>query len=277
MNPVSPPVSISTRKAKPFLKWAGGKSQLIDKIASNLPENLFNQKFIYIEPFVGSGALLFWMLENFPMLEKAVVFDSNQDLINVWKSIASNPKELISVLQDIQGEFDALEDNTERKKEFYYNNRERYNSRESNHLTQAALFIFLNRTGYNGLYRVNRKGEYNVPPGNYKKPTICDPKNIMAVHAALQKTEIICADFEQAFEHASSKSFLYLDPPYKPLNKTSSFNSYAKNGFNDVEQIRLRDFCKKLHENNAKWLLSNSDPKNEDPENDFFDMIYFAI
>jgi len=264
----------TTRTAKPFLKWAGGKSQLIEQIARNLPEKRLNQKFTYIEPFVGSGAVLFWMLERFPAMEKAVILDVNQDLINVWKVIAEAPGEIIAMLQDIQDEFHALETDPEKKKDYYYQKRALYNSRASSNIFQAALFIFLNRTCYNGLYRVNRKNEYNVPVGSYKKPVICDAQNIMAVNSALRNTEIVCADFEKSADYARGNSFFYFDPPYKPLSQTSSFNAYSKQGFNDDEQIRLRDFCRTLNQRNKAWLLSNSDPKNEDPANNFFDLLY---
>ena len=259
--------------AKPFLKWAGGKTQLITEIEKSLPYEITNEKFTYIEPFVGSGAVLFWMLNNFPKLEKAVINDINEDLINTYKTIASKPKELISILQQLQNEFHSLENKPEEKKEYYYQKRELYNTRKEEQSGQAALFIFLNRTCFNGLYRVNRKNEYNVPMGSYKKPTICDDKNILAVSNALQKVEILCGDYENTLNEASSNSFFYFDPPYKPLSNTSSFNSYAKDEFNDEEQIRLRNFCSKLEKLGYKWMLSNSDVKSESDDN-FFEELY---
>lgn len=260
--------------AKPFLKWAGGKTQLISAIERSLPDEIANDKFTYIEPFVGSGAVLFWMLNNFPKMEKAVINDINEDLINTYKTIASKPKELISILQQLQNEFHALETNPEEKKAYYYQKRELYNKREEELIGQAALFIFLNRTCFNGLYRVNRKNEYNVPMGSYKKPTICDKENIVAVSQALQKVEILCGDYEKTLNEATPNSFFYFDPPYKPLSKTSSFNAYAKDEFNDTEQIRLRDFCQKLNALNYTWILSNSDVKGKDKNDNFFDEIY---
>lgn len=260
--------------AKPFLKWAGGKTQIINKISRNLPPNILNKKFTYIEPFVGSGAVLFWILNNFQNVEKAVINDINEDLINTYKIISSAPNALISVLENLQNEFHSLEENQEKKKEYYYAKRALYNTRKEEKYVQAGLFIFLNRTCFNGLYRVNRKNEFNVPLGSYKKPTICDKENILAVSAALQNVEILCGDFEQTIYHATDNSFFYFDPPYKPLNETSSFNSYAKDEFNDDEQIRLRNFCKRLEEDKHKWMLSNSDVKGKNPEDDFFDVIY---
>ena len=260
--------------AKPFLKWAGGKTQLIKDIELLLPKDLIKTNFTYIEPFVGSGAVLFWMLDNFPKMEKAVINDVNEDLINTYKTIANNPKELISILEILQSEFHALEGNEENKKIYYYEKRAFYNTRNEEQIGQAALFIFLNRTCFNGLYRVNRKNEYNVPMGAYKKPTICDTENILAVSKALQKVEILNGDFEQTLEYANSNSLFYFDPPYKPLSNTSSFNSYAKDEFDDNEQIRLKDFCSKVDILNHYWILSNSDVRAKDPNDVFFDDLY---
>lgn len=200
--------------AKPFLKWAGGKTQLINDIEKALPKYVSRDKFTYIEPFVGSGAVLFWMLNNFPKLEKAVINDINEDLIKTYKTIASNPKELISILEILQNEFHNLEGSEENKKLYYYQKRELYNTRKEEQSGQAALFIFLNRTCFNGLYRVNSKNLYNVPMGGYKKPTICDKENILAVSNALQKVEILNGDFEQTLNYSNTNSLFYFDPPY---------------------------------------------------------------
>ena len=260
--------------AKPFLKWAGGKTQLINDIEKSLPNSIMTSKFTYIEPFVGSGAILFWMLNNFPKLEKAVINDINEDLINTYKIIATKPKELISILQTFQNEYHSLENEQDKKKEYYYEKREIYNLRKTDKSVQAALFIFLNRSCFNGLYRVNKSNGYNVPMGSYKKPTICDKNNILAVSNALQKVEILCGDYEATLKEATSNSFFYFDPPYKPLSNTSSFNSYAKDEFNDEEQIRLRNFCSQLEKKGHKWMLSNSDVKGKDINDNFFDEIY---
>src|SRR5690554_5870840 len=265
---------MTDRIAKPFLKWAGGKTQLINDIEKALPKDLYKNKFTYVEPFVGSGAVLFWMLNNFPNLQKAVINNINQDLINTYKTIATRPKELISILQILQNEFHGLEGQDEPKKEYYYSKRELYNTRKEEQSGQAALFIFLNRTCFNGLYRVNRKNEFNVPIGSYKKPTICDTENILAVSQVLRKVVILNGDFEETLEYTKPNSLFYFDPPYKPLSNTSSFNSYAKDEFNDAEQIRLRDFCEKLDVLNHTWILSNSDVKGKDPNDNFFDDLY---
>jgi DNA adenine methylase len=265
---------MTDRIVKPFLKWAGGKTQLINDIEKALPKDLYKDKFTYVEPFVGSGAVLFWVLNNFPNLQKAVINDINEDLINTYRTIASRPKELISILQILQNEFHRLEGLDEAKKEYYYSKRELYNTRKEEQSGQAALFIFLNRTCFNGLYRVNRKNEYNVPMGSYKRPTICDTENILAVSQALQKVEILCGDYEKTLNHVDNNTLFYFDPPYKPLSETSSFNSYAKDEFNDAEQIRLRDFCHKLDTLGHTWILSNSDVKGKDENDNFFDDLY---
>ncbi|CEN35324.1 DNA adenine methylase [Capnocytophaga cynodegmi] len=262
------------KTTKPFLKWAGGKTQLISEIERNLPSKLVQGNFTYVEPFVGSGAVLFWMLNNFPNLKKVVINDINQDLINTYKTIALNPNELISILEILQSEYHDLDGNDEKKKQYYYDKRTLYNTRKEEKTSHSALFIFLNRTCFNGLYRVNRKNEFNVPMGSYKKPTICDTENLLAVSEALQKVEILCGDFEQTLSYADEKSLFYFDPPYKPLSETSSFNSYAKDEFNDDEQIRLRDFCNRLDALNHTWILSNSDVKGKNAEDNFFDDLY---
>lgn len=260
--------------AKPFLKWAGGKTQLINEIQKVLPSKFTQSKFTYIEPFVGSGAILFWMLNNFPKMEKAVINDINKDLINAYKIIASKPKELISVLEMLQNEYHSLDLNDVEKKAYYYEKRAIYNTRNTEKTTQAALFIFLNRTCFNGLYRVNKSNGFNVPMGSYKKPMICDKANILATSNALQKVEILCGDYQKTIDFSDQDSLFYFDPPYKPLSETSSFNAYAKDEFNDFEQIRLRDFCSKLDLLGHQWILSNSDVKGKDPTDNFFDDLY---
>ena len=259
------------KNAKPFLKWAGGKTQLISEIEKNLPSSTVDT---YIEPFVGSGAVLFWMLSEFSLLKKAIVNDINEDLINTYKTIQSNPKELISILEILQDEYHSLENADDKKKEYYYKKRELFNNRKQSQTEHSALFIFLNRTCFNGLYRVNRKNEYNVPMGSYKKPTICDASNILSVSEVLQKVELLCGDFEQTAHYASSNTLFYFDPPYKPLSDTSSFNSYAKDEFNDDEQIRLKNFCDRLDMSGHTWILSNSDVKGKNSEDNFFDDLY---
>lgn len=233
-----------------------------------------NKKFTFVEPFVGSGAILFWILNNFPKVEKAVINDINADLTNVYKIIASNPIELISVLKDFQEEYHSIDLEVGNKREYYTQKRTLFNTRSTDKVTQAALFIFLNRTCFNGLFRVNKSNGFNVPIGSYKKPMICDAENIFAVSEALQKVEILTGDYQQTLLYAEKPALFYFDPPYKPLSKTSSFNTYSKDEFDDNEQIRLRDFCKTLNTLDHHWILSNSDVKGKDIEDNFFDDIY---
>lgn len=261
-------------QAKPFLKWAGGKTQLINDIEKALPKEFTSQKFTYVEPFVGSGAILFWVLNNFPKVEKAVINDINADLTNAYKIIAAKPKELISILTQFEKEYHTIDLLEEQKKAYFYAKRDLFNSRSTDKTTQASLFIFLNRTCFNGLFRVNRNNGFNVPIGSYKKPMICDATNIYEVSNALQRVEILTGDYQDTLPYAEKPALFYFDPPYKPLSQTSSFNSYAKDEFGDNEQIRLRDFCKTLDTLGHKWLLSNSDVKGKDVTDTFFDDIY---
>lgn len=265
---------IENKIAKPFLKWAGGKTQLINEIERTFPKDFEKLKFTYLEPFVGSGAILFWILNRCKNLNNVIISDINEALINTYKTISAKPNELISILEILQNEFHSLEGNEENKKIYYYDKRKLFNLGTEERSSQAALFIFLNRTCFNGLYRVNKNNLYNVPIGGYKKPTICDSHNILAVSSVLQNVEILCGDYEATLNHASANSIFYLDPPYKPLSETSSFNSYAKHDFNDNEQKRLKDFCSKLDMFGHHWILSNSDVNGENKKNSFFDDLY---
>lgn len=265
---------MNEKKAKPFLKWAGGKTQLIDQIKEQLPNNIQTKKFTFIEPFIGSGAVLFWMLNRFSNLERAVINDINTDLINSYLTIKNNVQDLRHILLTLETEYHSIAENQKAKEEYYYNKRALFNTRSSDSTTQSALFIFLNRTCFNGLYRVNRKNEFNVPIGGYKKPQICNSANLLAVSNVLQKVEILNGDYSATLRYATKNTFFYFDPPYKPLSKTSSFNAYAKDEFNDSEQVRLKDFCDILNEKNHQWILSNSDVKGKDPNNNFFDDLF---
>lgn len=260
-------------KAKPFLKWAGGKTQLLTDIEGMFPYKK-NDVFSYIEPFVGSGAVLFWVLNNFPNLESAVINDINNDLTNSYKTIKSNVADLILVLKRYENEYHSLSERTEEKKEYYYDKRKFFNTRESDQIIQTALFIFLNRTCFNGLFRVNKKNGFNVPIGSYKKPMICDESNLLAASKLLEKVVVLSGDFEQTIDYANKDTMFYFDPPYKPLSETSSFNSYAKAEFNDNEQIRLKEFCDELDSFGCKWTLSNSDVKGKNPDDNFFDDLF---
>lgn len=262
-----------TIKAKPFIKWVGGKTQLLGIIEKALPENFAQQKNLtYIEPFVGGGAVLFWILQQYPNITKAVINDINPDLTSAYKTIKETPSELIKFLQAIQDEYLPLDEG--KRKEYFLDKRERFNSKALDSVENTALFIFLNRTCFNGLYRVNRKGLFNVPFGRYANPKICDEQTIFADSEVLQKVKILTGDFEDTLKYATSNSFFYFDPPYKPLSETSGFNSYAKEDFNDSEQIRLSNFCKRINLLGHNFILSNSDVKGENPDDNFFDDLY---
>ena len=264
---------MNPKQAKPFLKWAGGKTQLLNKIESKFPYKK-NDVFSFIEPFVGSGAVLFWILNNFPNLKSATINDINKDLTNSYNTIKSNVTDLITILKQYEQEYHSLSEQLEAKKEYYYNKRDLFNTRESEQTTQTALLIFLNKTCFNGLYRVNKANKFNVPIGSYKQPMICDESNLLVVSKALQKVKILSGDFEQTIDRANDNALFYFDPPYKPLSKTSSFTSYAKEQFNDSEQIRLKEFCDKLDALKCRWILSNSDVKAKNASNNFFDDLF---
>ncbi len=259
--------------AKPFLKWAGGKGQLISSIEAALPKDLKQRKQItYIEPFVGSGAVLFRFLQKFPQAT-AIINDVNTDLTKAYLMIKDNPVALIDALRIIQSFYYKLS-NEEARQIFFLDKRKEFNSRHLSDLDNTALLIFLNRTCFNGLYRVNSKNHFNVPFGKYNKPKICDPETILADSTILQRVTILNGDYTKTLDYAKKGTFFYFDPPYKPISKTSSFNSYAKDAFDDAEQARLKKFCDKLSSKNYQWLLSNSDPKNINPADNFFDDLY---
>ena len=261
--------------AKPFVKWAGGKTQLLADIKCALPLGFSQEEdIIYVEPFVGGGAVLFWILQQFPNIKKAVINDINPHLMTAYRIVKNQPDKLIDFLRLLQNEYIPLGE--DERKNYFLNKRDRYNSSVLSDVETAALFIFLNRTCFNGLYRVNSKGKFNVPHGRYANPKICDEETIFADSKLLQKVEILCGDFSETLAYAKPNALFYFDPPYKPLSKTSSFNSYAKEEFDDGEQIRLRDFCHKISEQKAHFILSNSDVKGRDENDNFFDEIYHA-
>jgi len=264
-------------EAKPFLKWAGGKGQLLLQLDEYLPDDLQGQAFTYIEPFVGGGAMLFHMLRKFPNIKHAVINDINPHLVTAYRVIKEQPDELIHRLSALEQDY-FLQPTEEAKKEFFLNVRNVFNEATLDDVDRTKFLIFLNRTCFNGLYRVNAKGKFNVPFGRNLHPTICNADTIMADSEVLNRVDvtILNGDFERTVDEMSvGLNFFYFDPPYRPLNATSSFNSYAKEEFNDEEQIRLRDFCARLNEHpNVRWMLSNSDCSAKNPEDTFFEGIY---
>lgn len=264
---------MKTSLAKPFVKWVGGKTQLLAEVKKSLPDDLlFRKNITYIEPFVGGGAVLFWILQEYPNIQKAVINDINAELICTYRVIKSSVNDLIILLDKIQSEYISCE--TNERKAFFLEKRKIFNSKNISEVDTAALFIFLNRTCFNGLYRVNSKGEFNVPYGKYRNPKICDKDNLLAVSELLQKVDILCGDFSLTETYANSDAIFYIDPPYKPLSETSSFTSYSIGGFDDAEQIRLRDFCSRISQQRAQFIASNSDSRETEQEESFFDVIY---
>ena len=259
--------------AKPFVKWVGGKTQLLDDIKKTLPHDLSLRKgMTYVEPFVGGGAVLFWILQEYPNITRAVINDINAELICTYRVIKSDVEKLIAELTRIQSEYLVLDDIA--RKDYFLSQRERFNERKISDVELAALFIFLNRTCFNGLYRVNSKGKFNVPHGRYTNPKICDEETLRADSAILQRVEILCGDFAQTGKYAGDNVLYYFDPPYRPLTETSAFTSYAKDGFDDEDQIRLRDFCEQIARYKSLFVASNSDPQNVDNRDNFFDHLY---
>ena len=261
-------------KAKPFIKWVGGKGQLIEQLEALLPADFAERGNItYIEPFVGGGAMLFYMLQTYPNIKSAVINDINTDLTLCYQVVRDNPTELIKSLNAIQSEYYALRTEEERKL-FFLQQRERFNSKSLDKIDNCTLFFFLNRTCFNGLYRVNKAGKFNVPFGKYTTPTICDSATIYADSRLLQKVDIMTGDFEKTFTKIEGDTFFYFDPPYRPLSNTSSFNDYSKEDFNDDAQIRLKRFCDRLNEKGINFMLSNSDCFGKDGTDRFFEDLF---
>ena len=261
-------------KAKPFIKWVGGKSQLIEQLEALLPADFDKKEDItYIEPFVGGGAMLFHMLQTHKNIKHAVINDINPDLITCYKTVRDQPNELIRSLVSIQEDYYAVK-NEEEKKAYYLRMRDRFNTKPADPIENTTLFFFLNRTCFNGLYRVNKAGKFNVPCGRYEHPLICDADTVHADSQLLQHVTILTGDFEQTFNYIGKNTFFYFDPPYRPLSNTSSFNDYAKESFNDTAQIRLKHFCDRLQNAGIPFMLSNSDCLGKNGTDRFFDDLY---
>jgi len=268
--------------AKPFLKWAGGKSQLLAQFDDYYPPELKQHKIKkYIEPFIGGGAVFFDVMQKFSV-EMAYISDVNKDLILTYQVIQQNPDALLDFLQQYQEEYDQTPQ--EQRQALFLAIREHFNQQRfeinykhlsDNWITRAAQLVFLNKTCFNGLFRLNAKGGFNVPYGKYKTAKIADEDNILAISRILQKTEIAYHDYQLIDNKVDSDSFVYFDPPYRPLTETASFTTYAGTVFNDVHQQALAGFYNHLVQSTqAKLMLSNSNPKNVDPNDDFFEMLY---
>lgn len=256
------------------MKWAGGKGQLLEPLRQFYMGALGGNIQKYAEPFVGGGAVLFDILTHCTV-QQVYISDINAELINAYRAIQAEAPTIVATLSGFQSDYWARND--EARKEYYYARRDEFNRRPLQapyDPYHAALFIFLNRTCYNGLYRVNKKGAFNVPIGKYKQPLICNEENLLAVSVGLKQVEIVCGDYQQAAKFIDQNTLVYFDPPYRPLNQTSNFTSYAELAFNDAEQIRLASFINQMNAVGARILLSNSDPKNIDENDTFFDTLY---
>ncbi|HQF63420.1 MAG TPA: DNA adenine methylase [Anaerolineaceae bacterium] len=274
--------SLLAKTAKPFLKWAGGKGQLIDTLVSLFPEGLLTGEINkYAEPFIGGGALFFYIAQHYPSIETYFISDVNQELVLAYKTIRENVEGLISVLASLEKDYHAL--SKVEQKTFFYQIRQAFNSQlwsinpniyQNNWIERVAMLIFLNRTCFNGLFRVNSRGEFNVPFGDYKNPSICDAENLRSISNILQRTSIEFGDFTISRKFVDERTFVYFDPPYRPISNTASFTSYSKFDFGDDSQKRLAEYFHLLSVAGAKLMLSNSDPKNENPDDDFFETLY---
>ena len=272
--------------AKPFLKWAGGKNQIVNSIEEYLPPKIKHNKKIdkYFELFLGGGAVFFHLIKEGYTIDEVYLNDLNKELILTYKTIRDKPKKVISKLESCANAYSIM---NQEERRIYFNDIRRdfndnlddfdYLNYSYDHIIRAAQMIFLNRTCFNGLYRVNKNGKFNVPVGSYKNPLICDKENILNVSEVLRKVNIYCDDYSKFKEKIDENSFIYLDPPYLPI-KENSFTSYNSEGFGLREQEELSRFCKKIDEKNAYFLLSNSCPKNGDSSTiNFFANTYGSL
>jgi DNA adenine methylase len=271
-----------TRIAKPFLKWAGGKNQLLEQFKNYYPTDLKNGIIKnYVEPFLGGGAVFFDIAQRFN-IERAYLSDINKDLILTYQVIQQQPDDLLEYLAHYQKRYDQTEQ--EQRNELFLTMRTQFNEQRfeidyqklSDHsVLRATLFIALNKTCFNGLFRLNSKGAFNVPYGKYKTAMILDEANILAVSLLLQRVKIVSAEYTDCWNQVNDQSFVYFDPPYRPVSQTANFTTYTGFEFKDQEQLQLALFFKKLdQEKGAKLMLSNSDPTFNNPHDNFFEQAY---
>lgn len=258
-----------------FVKWAGGKTNLLKEIDMHLPKHFSRmEEVVYVEPFVGGGSVLFHMLSHYDNISKAIINDINEVLMDAYSAIKSSPGTIIDGLKHFEKEYGKL-DTPKLREDFYYRTRSLYNSQVLDKTQMVIVFIFLNRTCFNGLYRENQQGQFNVPHGKLVNPVICDEDNILKIHKALQKVEIYCSDFGDVFCNLKEGNhFIYLDPPYRPVNKGEQmFTQYYRSGFGEADQLRLKEICQVFTQKGYKWMLSNSDSFIE-KDKSFFEEIY---
>ncbi len=267
--------------AKPFLKWVGGKRQLLSQFEDLYPEELKYKRIEnYFEPFVGGGAVFFDVVQKYE-IQNAYLYDINEELILCYLVIQKDVNKLLEFLNKYDKSYKKL--NEKKQQEFYYELRDAYNLNRFNidynkysdtWIPRAAQTIFLNKTCFNGLFRFNSKGAFNSPQGKYKNPRIVDEANLLNVSKLLEIAVIRRADFREIRHDMREHSFVYFDPPYRPISETASFTSYSKFNFEDDEQIQLASLFFDLHNQGHKLMLSNSDPKNVNPDDNFFETIY---
>lgn len=262
--------------AKPFVKWAGGKGKLLDTIDNKIPREFLERPVTYIDPFVGGGAVMFHILKNHPNFNRVIINDINPALINCYRIIQQSPDQLIEELRELELQYYACQNRKERV-ELYMTMRDEYNAPDLNRnsLHAAVLFMFLNKTCFNGLYRENKDGAFNVPLGSYVHPTICNADSIRYAHQTLQGVTILCGDYKGILEHIdwNENNFFYFDPPYRPLLGATNFKNYSRTEFGDTQQEELSEFCGLIHQHGGKFLLSNSDSEVEEGVN-YFERLY---
>ena len=251
-------------QVKPFLKWVGGKTKLLSEIEKNLPKNLIKKSFNYVEPFLGGGAVFFHLIQKFD-IEKAYLNDLNNKLIDVYKDVRDKNTELIQKLKKLESDYYGSSD----KKTFFLDKRNEFNSIKKS-TQKSALFVFLNKTGFNGMYRENSKGEYNIPFGQMKSPLICNKELLEKTSKLLKDKDIVFSSkgFEKLIIN-DTNTFYYLDPPYRPISTTSSFTDYTKSIFNDKTQLSLKEYCDKIDKKGSLFMQSNSYS-----EDGFFQKLY---
>jgi DNA adenine methylase len=248
VSPSSAALAQPKPEAGPFLKWVGGKGKLRHALSALMPRGV--ELMRHVEPFMGGGAMFFARAP-----ERALLCDINPDLVHTYVTVRDQPAELVRELTKLAKGHD---------KDHYYSVRDRFNQRLTkpgarSGVERAAMFIYLNKTCFNGLYRVNRSGEFNVPMGAYKNPGILDADNLFAASARLASADIRLASFETLLSEARPGDFVYMDPPYEPVSRTANFTSYAREGFSQADQTRLRDVFRELDRRGTKLMLSNSD------------------
>ena len=238
---------------RPFLKWVGGKRKLIPQLEVKFPDYIKNNEFTYVEPFLGGGAMFFYLISKYS-IKKAYLNDLNDKLIDCYKNIRDHGDNLVRQLKKLEKDYYSSKD----KKLFYLDRREEFNNLSSS-VKKSALLIFLNKTGFNGMYRENSKGEFNIPFGKMNNPAICNEESIVNVSNILNNNDVVFSS--KSFEDVlidEKNVFYYLDPPYRPISKTSDFTSYTSNKFDDELQLKLKDYCEDIHTNKGLFMQSNS-------------------